>query len=138
MEKRLALTSGNLSGTPKDIIESLVVDYNVQYGENWTVETDITDSISIDVKAGDLLLSIFDELAQQVDAQWTIDPAGKIVFKTSIGENKTSGFDYQELFFDPRSPNSSNISTVEVTGTDKRISVLLASDGTSGVTKTAP
>jgi len=126
--RRLVLSDTSYSSDDiKDVLEWLVSVYNSSYGENRTVDTDFTKNVSIDVKTGDNLYDILDELAEQCEAQRKIEN-WEILFKRQIGEDKSTGSNYQEVVYNWTSPSNANIASIDVVWTALRANVVVGVD----------
>lgn len=126
--RRLVLAEKNYSWTDiKDVLENLVAVYNSSYDENWTVETDFTKNITLELNIWDDLYDVFDELAEQCQAKWIVDK-GKIEFKREIGIDRTSWGNYQEVVYNHTSPSNANIAKIDVTGIAQRANIVVTKD----------
>lgn len=84
------------------ILNTLVTEANARSGGlhgNFTYETDLALTVTKDFKKGSTYFEILQQLAETLDAEWKVTQ-NKIIFKSTIGEDKTSGADFIEFSSD--------------------------------------
>lgn len=105
--------------TVSEYIQEMLDDYNDNYWENWTLDTDISETIRTNREKWDNYADIMDELSDTFGYYWDIRD-WKVIFKSILWKDKTSWIDYQELFFDGNNQTGSNISNIRLVGNANR------------------
>lgn len=122
-----------------DMLTELINESNARDGGfngNLTFETNLTANAGKEFKAGTTYADILDQAALLNGAEWT-KSFNKIIFKTTIGADKTSGPSQVLLTSTRQNPNENNISNFLITRKGKSIITnLLGADSSSKSSKT--
>jgi hypothetical protein len=121
--------------TINDALSEMVSEANARKGPNegnLTYETDLTDLVEKEFKAGTTYYNVLKEIAEFLNADFDVI-LNKIMMKTTIGTDRTiSGDDFISFIWNIGSPNENNITSFK----NKRNSSQIATRGLSRVTDT--
>lgn len=97
----------------------------------FTYETDLSDTLTRDYSKGTQYSSVLSDFEIEFDAEIDV-VENKIIVKSTIGEDKTSGADFVELVSNTTSPNENNIADfLAKDNAEEIITSLIGKDGTS-------
>lgn len=125
MNDRIVLSDKNYVDTDiSTIIGDLLWDWNTDYNENWDFNVWITKQINLELKQWDRYYDIFDELCEQNELFWDIVDK-KVIFTKSLGIDRTTWSEYQEVLYNGLFPNTANIVNIKLNGTATRKNILI-------------
>lgn len=131
MAFKVATVDRSFSGTTiQTAVAHLLSDWQSAYGESFTVVSSLATSVTKDVKAGDSIFNVVDELAKLAGAVWTCE-GGEIRIETLLGTDYTSPGNFKELTFDATDPKRSNVASFSLESYGSVANVILATDGTN-------
>lgn len=95
------------------MIQDLLNDLNTAYWENWTVSSSIVTAISKDFKQWDNLFDIINEIADLLQAQWTVVDE-QIIMETFVWEDKTIWPGFTEAIYNGNDNRENNINDAKI------------------------
>ena len=123
----------NEDGIPvKDFIEEMLEPYNTTYWDSRTVSTDMNTKLRTNRVVWDSIYDILDELANEAWAVWDIQD-WVVIFNTLLWIDRTSGSQFQEIFFDWRNSQTSNIKNIDLVWQATQASILIYKNQTGTV-----
>lgn len=111
------------STTVPNMLANLVSEANARSGGFeglLTYSTNLTAVTEKEFKEGTTYADILDQVAQQLDAEWTVH-LNEIIFKDTLGSDKTSGSGQILLESKQSDPNASNITNILIKRNGKAI-----------------
>lgn len=115
LAEKLIFEEKNLSNEPiEDFLDTLVTEANARSGGvrgELSYETNLSENITKLFTKGTSYLSILNELAVLFECEWTVS-LNEIIFKDTIGMDRTSGENFIELVSTLTSPVENNITQI--------------------------
>lgn len=132
LARKIATTDRSFSGsTVSAVLTQLFADWNSAYSEPFTVSSALATSVTKDVKQGDSLYDLIDELATLAGAVWTCEN-GVVTVAEVLGTDYTNpSGDFKELTFDATDPKRSNVADFSLETYSSVANVVLGTDGTT-------
>lgn len=139
LRRKIIFDDKNYVGTDiGGILNELVTEVNLRAGNSfYSYETNLSALAPLKFSRGQDYFTILNDLAQYLSAEWTVRK-GKIIFKSSIGMDKTNGSEFFELVSNKNSPNETNIN-YRILHPSKNIATrILAKDDSGQIIKSEP
>lgn len=108
------------------IIETLLAPYNA-IGENWSVNTAFIDTVNIEVKEGDDVYGVIDELCAEKWLLWSVDN-GVITIAETIGYDHSDGGAGVEIYFNGKDSFANNVDSFVELQQNTRYSAVIGKD----------
>ena len=123
--KKLVLSDKSYTGqTINTIINDLLSDWNTAYSETWTCTDDPAWTIDKDLKEGDNLYDVIEELTWQLwlvfDIVWS-----DIRVRETLWEDKSTGSSFTEAVYNQNNPRENTIDNVELETFDSISNVII-------------
>lgn len=136
--KKLCIQNYSFTNETLDnIINTIVTDWNNAYWESWVVNTNLTGTISKDLKEWDNFYDIFYELSETFLWMWTIK-WNEIFFWEIIWEDKSVWENFTEIIYNKNEPVENNLSEISRQNYSTIANIIFGTDGTTTTIKTNP
>lgn len=112
---------------PEHILNDIVTERNASYSESWTVDSSVTDTITVDFKKGDNWYAVLDTLSEQLGYNWMVRQQ-TITFDDIVGVDRTSWDNFIELVYNWDNHREDNIANVTRESYGNVSNVILGSD----------
>jgi len=138
LRKKIIYADKTFTGVTIDsILNTLVTESNSRSGENMTYTTDLTSTVTKDFIKGAKYYDILTEIALLLNAEWKVEKE-EIIFKSTIGEDKSTGVNFTELISSKENPNETNLESLLITrSTDELYTSVIGKDNTTYSEKNA-
>ncbi len=125
------------SETLHNIINTIVDDWNNTYWESWTVNINLTGTLSKDFKQWDNFYDIFYELSESLLGMWNVK-WNEIFFGEIIWEDKSVWEKFTEIIYNKNEPVENNLSEIKRINYSTIANIIFGTDGTTTTIKTNP
>lgn len=137
-QKKMCIQDYSFSSeTLHNIINNIVSDWNNEYWESWTVNINLTWTISKELKKGDNFYDIFYELWESFNWIW-ITKWTEIYFWEIVWEDKSVWEKFTEIIYNKNEPIENNLSEISRSNYSTIANIIFGTDGTSTIIKTNP
>ncbi len=114
MNKKLLLSDKTYTAqTPLQILNDITSDWNTETSEDFSVISNVSDTITIEFNKWDTFYTVLDEISQQLKYNWLVK-SQTIFFDEIVNEDKTSWASFQELVYNWIDHSEDNINNLEL------------------------